>query len=132
MRRRILTIIPLMLLIGSCVTTPLTPKQRVIWAANVYNAQYDLYLEQVLSEEIPYELRKSLKENPSLISQEMVRTDLTEDQKDVLRVKKQILTELHPLLLMAASYADQGMVPPEELESNIIRLVNKLVSAIED
>jgi hypothetical protein len=91
----------LLLVIVSCVG--LTAAQRNLWSLDVYDAQYRAYEEAV--------------KDPNL----------TEDQKEVLRVKKQVLIELKPLVLMAHEYHKTGQLPPEDVQRKLTELINKLV-----
>ena len=54
---------------------------------------------------IPFDtILAEVKDDPAKITPAMLRTDLTEAEKDVLKVKKAVLVELHPLLLTYARY----------------------------
>ncbi len=85
----------------------MTPKELATWALGVYNAQYDNYAK--LS----------------------VRTDLTEDYKKMLRKKKALMIEIWPLLRLYVGYVDSGMVPTQELETQIIGLIDDLILSID-
>jgi len=80
-----------------------TPKEKAIWMDGIYNAQYD-----------EYEIRAA-------------RPDLTEDEREALRTKKQIFTEVWPLLKVYSKYAESGIVAPLEIEVTILDLLNRLM-----
>ena len=122
------SIIPFVLLLFSlsgCAS--LTPAQKTLWMANVYEAQYDLYLDQMINPMVGAEMKASLKAEPSLIVGEYLNPDLTEQQREVLRVKKQILIELKPLVAMATKYQLTGVLPSEEAINKMANLINELL-----
>lgn len=80
-----------------------TPKEKAIWMDGIYNVQYD-----------EYQVRAA-------------RADLLEDERKVMRVKKQIFIEIWPLLKSYSKYAEAGVVSPVELEMHIINLLNRLI-----
>ena len=99
-------LVVLCLLCVSCSHILLTPKQTVLWALNVYNAQYDLYLKQAS------------------------KTDLTEDEKVVLRVKRDVLIDLEAALNIATADISAGIPPDDEVQDDIVYLVNRLLEGL--
>ena len=93
----------LFLLSAACAHIALTPKQTVLWGINVYNSQYDLYMKQA------------------------EREDLTEDEKEVLRLKKYILEDLYSVIIVCEAAINAGTTPPEEVQDDLIYLINRLV-----
>lgn len=81
----------------------MTPKEKATWMLSIYNAQYDDYLVQA------------------------ARTDLTEEEKKILRSKKEIMTEVYPAIELYAGYANSGVLPGDELETLIISRLNQLL-----
>lgn len=71
---------------------------------SMYNAQYDDYQ---LTAAIP---------------------DLSEDQKEILRTKKEIITEVYPMIQIYISYAESGTIPSVETETLIIQQLNRLLT----
>ena len=69
---------------------------------------------------------ETVKNDPAKIAPEMLRADLTAAEENMLRAKKEILIELHPLLLTYARYVKYGQVPPEELSDRVVQLVTLL------
>jgi len=122
-------ILALSLIIG-CAT--LTPSQKVLWGLNVYQAQYSLYIERVMAPDLTPSLKETLRKDPSLITGNYINPNLTEDQKKILRVKKDILVQLKPLVLMAAEYNKTGMLPSEDIQNKLTELINKLVEVSEN
>jgi len=129
-RKRALLVFALLAVMCGCAG--LTPAQKTLWALNVYQAQYDLYLDQVIAPDVTAEQRSIFKENPSLITGSSINPNLTDDQRKVLRVKKQILIELKPLVLIAAEYQRTGQLPPSEVQAKLTELINRLVAIAED
>jgi hypothetical protein len=109
-----------------CATAPITPERSSIWMNAIYSFHYDQYLLQVLKPDLVPDILEMVREDPAKITPEMLRTDLTTSEKDALRLKKEILIELHPLLLTYARYVKYGQVPPEELSARVIQLVTLL------
>ena len=81
----------------------MNPKEKAVWMLSVYNAQYDDYKFQAS------------------------RVDLDNERKDVLRIKKQILTEVYPLIAVYAGYAGSGIIPAVDLETAIIKNLERLL-----
>ena len=124
-RRQVYLLIALAMVL-SC-TAKLTDMQRAYWGLNVYTAQYNLYLDQILSPSVTGEERARFYDNPGLITDDDMKPDISEDQWKVLRVKKQILIELKPLVVIAATRVETGQVPSAELLAEMTRLLNKLI-----
>jgi len=83
--------------------TPLEKaKLTATWINDTYTAQYDDYQSMV------------------------VRSDLTEAQKQILRAKYDIFQEVDPLRKRFNELIDQGLVPDRELEAQIVGLINDL------
>lgn len=51
---------------------------------------------------------------------------LTEEQKEVVRAKKKILTKVYPLIMAYVEYVDHGTVPSVEMETMILNYLNQL------
>ena len=105
----------------------LTPKQRAAWINNVYARQYDIYLDQILKPEIDPISKAGLMKDPSLIKTDMLRAGFTESEKEVLKVKKRIFFEVHPLLMGYNQFIATGQVPPMDLETQIVNLITELL-----
>ena len=82
----------------------MTPQEKAVWMLSVYNAQYDDYLFQV------------------------DKPDLTEDDKKILREKKEILKEVYPLIELYTGYVDSGVIPTLETETLIMQNIDRLLS----
>lgn len=113
-----------------CATT-LTPAQQTLWATNVYLAQYDLYLEQVINPALTEDAKAALKKDPALITGDLLNPDLSEEQLKVLKVKKEILVELKPLVVMAIQLQQKGELPPADVQKKLAELINRLVTMIQ-
>lgn len=103
--------------IGGCITpgatddgpkrvTEMTPKEKGAWFLGIYNAQDKDYRNMV------------------------VRPDLTNDQKKILREKKKIMTEVYPIIKTYNIYIDSGAVPTQAVEDQIIQLINNLTGLV--
>jgi hypothetical protein len=102
-RNYALSLLAVLVLLVGCAHIILTPKQTVLWGMNVYNAQYDLYIKQV------------------------AREDLTEDEKEVLRTKKDILLDMEESINVGLSSLAIGENPDEETLDDLTYLVNRLL-----
>ncbi len=122
-------LIAMILAVGCSVK--LTPMQQTLWALNVYKAQYDLFLEQVINPDVSPDIKSQLKKEPSLIKGEYLNPNITDDQWEVLKVKQRILLELKPLVAMAAQYQMNGQLPPAETQKKLTDLINQLISLVD-
>jgi len=118
-------LIPLMIVLCSCVG--LTPAQRTLWSISIYEGEYQRYLDTVIDPTISTAEKDILKANPELITPDKINPNLTDDQKKMLRVKKEILIELKPIVIMAADYQITGQLPSSEIQAKLTDLINKLV-----
>ncbi len=82
----------------------MTPQEKAVWMLSVYTSQYDDYKLQV------------------------VKPDLSDDQKNILREKKKALTEVYPLIELYIGYVDTGALPTIETETLIINNLDRLLS----
>ncbi len=81
----------------------LSHKQRAGIIASVWVQQYDAYL---FAQDAP----------------------LTEGQKKVMRVKREILVKMKPLIEAYAVYAKKGMIPPAVLTEKLFPLFTELTT----
>jgi len=51
---------------------------------------------------------------------------LTDEQKDVVRTKKKILSKVYPLIMAYVEYIDHGAIPTVEMEAMILNYLNQL------
>ena len=79
-----------------------TPKEKGIFFMGMYNDQYESY--------------KSISKLPNL----------TEPQKQILRLKKKILTEVYGPIKLYIGYASMGKIPSVELEQYITEKLTSL------
>ena len=91
-------------------------KKTSSWMNSMYNAQYNEYLTWFEKDEE---------------GNWKTRDTVTEKQKEILRIKKRIFVELHPLLDAYAIYASTSESPQgfdmRVIEARIIELINRLV-----
>jgi hypothetical protein len=97
----------------------------------IYSDQYDSYLEDVLKPTVAPEIRQAVKKNPKLLTPDMIRTDIPEEKRIVLREKKKILTKLWAVLLTIRPFIDTGQTPPADMEEQLISLTNQLINMVE-
>lgn len=85
----------------------MNPKERLAWALETYNSEYDKY-------------------------QAVAPLALTDEERQIMRVKKAVLVELEPLLQTYIEYVELGRVPEAGIirtEQQMIRLVERLLAA---
>ena len=80
----------------------MTPKQKATWMMGVYNAQYD-----------DYKLKVSL-------------PNLTNEEKSILRTKKDVLTQVYPLIQAYDMAQAGGGVPSATTERQITGMLTML------
>jgi hypothetical protein len=113
-RKSIYLIVVAFLLVGlaSCMhkegslkpVSEMTPKEKATFFMSVYNSQAEDYKAMV------------------------AKPNLTNEQKQVLREKKKVLTQVYPLIQSYTTYVDAGAVPTPEVEASITNLINELTS----
>jgi len=60
----------------------------------------------------------------------VARPDLTNEQKDILRKKKEIMTRVYPMIKTYNTYVDSGAVPTKAVEDQIVQLINDLTALV--
>ncbi len=132
LRRSWMVLLVLALSVGCAnMNVEMTQEKASVWMNSIYFFQYDRYLNQVLRPDLPSEVMAEVKADPAKITSGMMRTDLTDEEKKVLRAKRKILVELHPLLLAYAGYVKNGQIPPEEISARAMQLVTLLAKELE-
>ena len=94
----------------------MTPKERSVWMMSIYSSQFRDYM-------ITTGFTKDA-ENKWVRTSE---PELTSEQKDILRDKKKLLTEVYPAIKMYTGYAESGVLPDVELETMIVSKLNQLM-----
>jgi nitrogen fixation-related uncharacterized protein len=89
---------------GMKPVSEMTPKEKATWMMGVYNSQYDDYK-----------------------SQAAISDSLTDEAREAMRKKKEILTQVWPLIKMFNGYVDTGALPDREVEARIIDSLNLLL-----
>jgi hypothetical protein len=84
----------------------MTPKQKATWMMGVYNAQFD-----------DYKLKVAL-------------PNLTNDEKAVLRAKREILTQVYPLIQAYDMTQASGGTPTVTAERQVTSMLNQLEQLI--
>lgn len=82
----------------------MTPKEKATFFMSVYNKQADDYRATV------------------------AKPDLTEAQKTILRDKKEVMTEVYPMIELYVGYVDAGALPDQATERLIIGYLDRLVA----
>lgn len=91
-------------MINSKPFSEMTVKEKSIYIMTMYNKQYDEYLA-------------------------LYRKDnFSEEEKKILKAKYQFLKELNPLINLYVGYAATGEIPPAEIETKLIQIINKAVA----
>ena len=113
MQRKVLAVVfvVMMVSLAGCATlgeVELTPKEKGIIMMASYQFEYEDYQRQV------------------------VRADLTEPEKVVLRAKKEIMVEAYPKIALYQKYVEEGMSSAvlNQLEFEISELMNRLGSVL--
>ena len=83
-----------------------TPKDKATFLNGMYSQEYEAYMADAK------------------------RPDLTEQERVVMRAKKKVFFQVHPLLELYSQYADKGQIPPGGLETQIFRLLAEVKGAI--
>jgi hypothetical protein len=84
----------------------MTSKEKATWFMGVYNAQDKDYRNVV------------------------ARPNLTNDQKEILRKKKEIMIQVYPMIKAYGIYVDSGAIPTKATEDQIIYLINDLTMLV--
>lgn len=114
-KRNLFVALILLIFLSGCMTldinrpkpiSEMTPKERGAWFLGVYNSQDKDYRNMV------------------------ARSDLTNDQKKVLRDKKVIMVQVYPMIKTYNTYIDSGAVPTKAVEDQIIQLINDLTGLV--
>jgi len=111
-RRLALLLILFMFALASCAGmqgdvksfTDMTPKEKATFVMSVYNKQYDSYLT----------LYK--------------KGDWTDQEKEVLKVKYELLGEMETYTKLYTGYAETGVAAPAETEEALLALIDKLLA----
>jgi hypothetical protein len=93
------------------------------WAMNVYNGEWDKYIRKTVK---PEYVQAVIHEDLN-ITEDMVRTDLSDEEWEALAVKKDILSDLHPYIEIADKALEAGGMPSEENQDDIVYLINRLI-----
>jgi hypothetical protein len=107
----ILGALAVVFIVAACVenikpVAEMTPKEKATFFMSIYSDQAENY--------------KTLAASP----------DLTDAQKTVLRTKKQIMTEVYPLISLYSDYVDAGAVPDAAVETQIIDYLDRLARTV--
>jgi hypothetical protein len=78
------------------------PKEKCFFLIKTYNHQYDDYLK---------------------LHQKGNHTD---EEKETLKIQYKVISGLYPLIGVYVTYAEAGLIPPEEIESQVIKILNGL------
>ena len=81
----------------------MTTKEKTVYIMSMYNKQYDEYL--------------------SLYQ----KADLSNEEKETLRKKYDLLKEIYPYIAIYVNYSETGEVPSEVIENKLIDLINNTI-----
>jgi len=129
----VISVIQAMLMVGlfSCSflrENTLTPKQTLYWAMSVYNSEWDSYIRRTIKPEYVDALLNRRASDPlPTILKGMIREDVSDEEWEVLKVKKNILEDAFPLIQITDEALMAGGMPPEETQDDLIYLINRLV-----
>lgn len=97
----------------------MAPEEKATWMLSIYNGQYASYM--------------TTTGHTKSADGDWLKTsdpELDEAQKEVLREKKKILTEVYPMIGTYAGYADSGVIPDADLETLIVQNLERLLGMI--
>ena len=109
----------LVFLLTACATINIKMTDRDIasWMNSIYNAQYKDYLSWF---------------NKDAQGNYVLKPNVPEAQKEVLRNKKEIFTKLHPLLITYSEYVKTGVVPTgvviDDVAAQATKYINDLIA----
>jgi len=101
-----------LMVIGACTfdnlkpVSEMTPKEKAAFFMAMYNAQ-----------DINYRTMAAM-------------PNLTEPQKEMMREKKMVLTQVYPLISVYVSYVDQGAAPSPETERLIVENLDRAAAMV--
>lgn len=90
---------------GAVPYSSMTPKEKASFFMSVYNKQYDNYVDVFTK--------------PG---------ELTDEQKEIMRKKRDLLGKVYPLIANYADYVAAGTVPSADKEQAIIKLLDQLAT----
>lgn len=125
-KRQLALMVVVFLALG-CSIKRLSVEQQYLWCLNVYEQQWDMYFDQVIDPGISAEEREMLRQDPDKITGDMIRTDLTDDEREILRKKRRILQDIQPKLLAWDVFRRGGSTAPAELRESVTELINSII-----
>lgn len=123
MKKAVIVPILLLFVVASCATmnVNMTPKGTSAMMNNIYDAQYKEYLSW-------FNVVGTNEKGEPIYK---LKSDTPAKQIEVLKVKKKIFTELHPLLLAYSQYAATGEagkgIVISEVEARASALIQELI-----
>lgn len=96
------------MILGACATLGVkpwaerSPREKALVILQTYNSEYQNTMTMAL------------------------RTDLTDAQKQIVRTKKEILTQLYPLVKVYLGVVEAGGIPSAMNEQEILNLIDQL------
>jgi hypothetical protein len=107
----------------------MTLEEKSLFLLKQYNKTYDNTFNQVLDPSLTCVQKDSLRAAvlAGVISASDIplNPNLTLEQKKVINAKKEILTKLHPLVLIFKTVVDGGGTPSAETEQQILDLIDQ-------
>lgn len=104
-----------LLLNQGCVAKQTIPANQLITMYDMYNGQYTMYMMTTGYDMVEGQWVK--KRSP----------EMSEEKKKILRSKKQILTQVYPLIKTYDSFVRSGGDIPPHLQIQIMTLLDKLI-----
>ena len=105
---------------GSKPLSEMTDKEKSVIMFNVYNQQYTDYMTRTGFTKIEGEWEK------------INSVSLTDDQKVIMKKKKEILKGVYPLILLYDSFVINNRAVDTKIEAQIFSLLDSLVLLIPD
>lgn len=102
---------------GAKLISEMTSKEKSTWMLGVYNSQYADHRTQT---------GWQLDTDGQWIK--VSSPELSNDKREILQQKKDLLKRMYPLIKIYDGYIEEGVVPNQETEQQIIDIINLLVS----
>ena len=93
----------------------MSPKEKVIQMYSIYNSQYNDYMSMM-----------GYIKGATGEWEQISTPSLTDEQREILRFRKKILTKVYPLIKLYDTQSQGGAGVSRETEAEIMRLLNQL------
>lgn len=95
----------------------MTHKQRSVYMLSIYNSQY-----------ADHRMQTGYTMDANGVWVKTSNPALTDEQRDILQMKKNILSNVYPLMKIYVGQVNGGLAPSRDAEQEIMKLLNQLLS----